>query len=243
MIRPPRMPRKRVHDDAGSSLAEVLITMMIGMLLLGIVMDTVVSGQRLSRQQSTRSQNTNDAGTAMDAATKSIRTALPTCDSAVPTTCSGTALAISTGSNSTSLTFYAAVGNSYTGSGASEVAALPGPKKVRLYVDASGQLFEEMSDPALFPATPPQKCCAYTAPSSSRVLARNVVATITGDAPGQLFTYFHKTTNAVLPVPLSAADAAEVGRIRVDLLVQGTSSPSVPGTRISTTVVLPNVGV
>ena len=107
--------RPDAHTDQGFTLVEVMVAISILSLLMVMLTTTIVHGMQLSRSMGVRSDHINQGQLGMNAATKTLRTAvLPAqlVDTCVD--CEGTALIEAT---PTTVTFYANLNN--TGQGPS----------------------------------------------------------------------------------------------------------------------------
>ncbi|MCL2091421.1 MAG: hypothetical protein FWH11_09430 [Micrococcales bacterium] len=217
--------RRRARDDAGVTLAETLVVMM----LMGVVGALVLSFALLVQSKVSSSQvmneNTNQASAATNEITRLLRGAVTLKVRAQPDSPAFVE------ADATSMTFYTVVDT--------DPMTTP-PMLVRLEVTATGDLVEKRwlvnptsSDPFwTFPAT-------TQTPSSSRVVARGMMAT-----PGSgkaLFTYLsYDADGNEVPVAgtgaLTKQQRAAVGAVRVDAEAQ-------TGTRARSTLVTTLVGL
>jgi prepilin-type N-terminal cleavage/methylation domain-containing protein len=229
--------RLRGRDDKGITLVEMMVTMAVGTIVLGVASQLVVQGQRITRSQTTRSTNSAQTGQILDSEAKLIRSAIQTCDQAFDATCNTKPPGVVASSDQDDVWLYSVSGNSYSGS--PEVAALFGPVKVHLWVNAAGDFREDVYKPTLFGGI----CCAYPgSPSTSRILARNVVLrTQSGANAGAPFSYYSGTSTTPLAVPLSAANAALVDHIQLDVEVKASSKPPIDGSRFTYMILMSNV--
>ena len=208
------------RDDEGISLAELVVTMFLGSLVLAVLASSFASARGATSGVSARTMNTKQQRVALDSLTKNLRAAVgPDAASATPPFCYA---------RSTAVQFYA---NTNPGSGAT---------LVRYSVDAAGNLIEQQQ-PAVGSTV---AGCSTTSFRTTRTLANNV---LTG---GGLFVFrtvpsSAEPLGAVLPfagspASLSAADLARVDTISLQLSIQTKSSPVVPASTVTTQVRLPN---
>jgi hypothetical protein len=206
-------PCVRRRDQRGqSSLAEMMVTV----LLLGIVMTFVYkaidSTQFAIAGESARLANLDEARTLMAVTTKDLRTATRL----VP----GTSPFVSASDND--VTFYANLNNT-TG----------GPRKIHIYVDSTSELIAQAWNPDGTSVSPN---FTYTGTPVPRYVGRYVA---NGSTP--IFQYYAQNSTTPLPTPLNAANLLAVYSVKVTLIVRKqTTLPLRPVTLINQ-VRLPNV--
>jgi hypothetical protein len=208
-------------DERGTSLVEVMMTV----LLLGIVLAVVYGGigslSNAAEGSNVRLQNLDEGRVMMATTTKDIRTATQ------PS--SGASAFVVAKPNE--LQFYANLDNP------NAAASL-----VHLYIGSSTELVEEYTSAtdATGAVTCTQQPCSYlTANKKTRFVGRYVV----NDATHPLFTYFD-VGGAVLSSGasgLSATQLLQVRSVQVNLLVSKTHAYSASTTAMENTVGLPNI--
>jgi Tfp pilus assembly protein PilW len=219
--------RSRVANgaDAGTSLAELLVSMLVSSIIGTIATVSVIFTLRTSRATGARVTNLSGAQVALDAMSKLIQTAAqpPAVKGATPVTAVIAATA-------TDFKFYG-----YNAPGAP-------PAQIEFKV-VNGKLLETVT-----PATNsgPNACLPpYTyGASTTRTLATGV------NTSHPVFTYFSQPTAANLsgaplsligsPPALSAVDRGGVELVGMTLSVGQSSNPKVAPTGASITVSLPN---
>jgi prepilin-type N-terminal cleavage/methylation domain-containing protein len=215
--------RGRLAGQGGFTLVEMIVVTVILGVVLAAVQTTLIMTNKTVGQNASRVDQTQQAKTAVDAMSKSLRTAvLPAllgCQ-----TCDTTAF-IQGSANSVS--FYANLNN--------DTNAI-GPSRVSYTVNPNGDLVETIQPPDAHAAnnysytycTPGPGCAVLT-----RVLARRVPTSLA------VFTYYD-ANGAVVAPPLTAATLAQVNSIDLVVKVQDTNGGTPPATTFVTRVSLPN---
>jgi prepilin-type N-terminal cleavage/methylation domain-containing protein len=218
--------RARRSLDDGFTLTELVVVMFILGVVLAVVQTTMVMTSRTVSDNNLRVSQTEQARAAMDAMSRSLRTAvLP---AQLGGTCSACNVAAFVQATSTSVQFYADVDNDQN---------LVGPSRVTYVVTASGDLTETVQPPDAH--APDNRSYTYCAPGPgcpvvSRVLARNVQAT------SPVFAYYDRTGAALAVVPLTAAELAAVDSVDLVLTVRGARTQHVNPVTVTERVTLPN---
>jgi len=218
--------KRRTRDDAGLTLAEMMVVMMLMGLLSALVLTFVTTVERQMTNSKITNENTNQASAATNEVTKLLRGAVNLKVKGQPVDAPAFVEA-----GPTSMTFYTVVDTDPT--------TTP-PMLVRLEVTADGSLVEKrwLADPHsadpywTFPST------AQT-PDSTRTIAHAMTA-----RPGSgktLFTYLaydtHGNQVAIAAAgSLSSTQRATVGAVRLDAQVQ-------TGTRVEPSVITTVVGL
>lgn len=213
-----RWPARVHRDDAGISLAELLVTMMVFAILMAITSGFMVSAMRASAQARTIDESTRAATTAMTAVTRNLRagTDNPVAGVTLPAPAFETAAG-------NEIVFYAYV---------NLASAEASPIKVRYWLD--GRALKETTTASRRSA---DGFFTFTGAASTRTLATSVV-------PGpDLFT-FVGATGADLPLAGLATDVAkrQIAAVRVRVQV-GPSATSPAATTLVNTVGLPNLDI
>ena len=204
----------RRRDERGqSSMGEVMMTV----LLLGIVMTFVYKAidttQYAIAGETARLANLDEARTLMAVTTKDLRTATRL----VP----GTSPFVAASPND--VTFYANLNNT-TG----------GPRKIRIYVDATSELIAQAWTPDAGSVSPNY---TYTGTAVPRYVGRYV----TNSTSPAIFTYYDSTGTQLPSGSLTAANLLAVYSVKVTLVVRKqTTLPLRPITLVNR-VRLPNV--
>ncbi len=209
--------------DAGVSLTELIVTVMVTGVIAAIV-STMFLNVALATNNSTATITRNGIATnAMDAVSTVIRTAavLPVSTSTDP----DPAIVAGTGN---SLTLYSFVNAN---------PALPAPSKVAYRFDTNGTLFQDT-----WTATQSSGYWVFTGAVSTRTIAGPLVMP-TGTDP--MFVYLDDTGTVLTPGTngLTASQRAQVAAIR--LTVQVANSPTTGASNIVlvNTIVMPNVAI
>lgn len=204
--------RQHRWDDAGTSLAEVLVSMVLLGVIGTITSTALVSGQRASTGTTTRVQATGDVRVAHAAATKALRTATTATVSPTAPFVSSSAL---TAAGSRSVTFYA------------HDRAATGPTRTTYEALSDGRLVETRVAATVVPASGTDAAYfTWTAPPRARVLLRDVAA-------GTVLRYYDVTTACPAgcelvpsgtPATLTAAQLVLVDAVEISLSVDRLSS-------------------
>lgn len=202
----------RNADERGVSLPEVLVSM----ALLSLVLATVYSGIFVSSDTITgtgeRLRNLEEARALVSVTTKDLRTAVRLQAGTSPFLLADDRETI----------FY---GNLDT---------TDAPKKVRIRVDGSSQLVEEVWDADVGSTAPD-----YTYTGSPRI--RYVGRFVANGSDAPIFEYLDKDGNVLTGTPLSASDRLAIKAVRVTLEVRRTSAFNDNTTTVVNQVRLPNL--
>lgn len=160
--------RPYARGDAGVSLAELLVVMMLVLVLGTMVVTTFLQGANAVFASDARGADTQQAKIATENVSKLVRLAVDPDGVGV-----GTAFVTATPFDAT---FYAALGNR----GGYPNADAP-PKKVRIWLDGSGVLRQQVIDPVVSGVT-----VSWPGSGTTRVVGRDL---LTGTSATPLFTY------------------------------------------------------
>jgi len=226
---------RRRGDDAGFSLPELLVVMLLSSIVLAAVAVVFNGSMRVARTASVKGNTTGDARIAMDAMIRRLRVAVVPPGGTSPFGMAATAAAgtnYATGADpvptATEVAFFA----SLTTAGSTSD---PAPTLVDYSIDAAAKCLREKMTPA-----------SGTAPSFTWPLAstrsRCLIFGVINTDGSRLFTYFPdgKTATA-LTVSLAAANAKSIDSVGIDLAVTGTTTTDVLPTKESGRVTLTNV--
>lgn len=210
----------RGRDSRGQTMFEVIaVTTILGIVLMMVYQGINSAGQAIGGTEK-RLANLDEARTLMAVATKDVRTATRLQAGTSPFTLA----------DKRELIFYANLNNN----GASSSVVENGPRRVRIYVDASSQLIEEVTKPAAS-SVPPNY--TYTALPARRFVGRFVA----NPASQPIFKYFDTGGVELTAVPLSAADRLAVSSIQITLSIRKSTTFPIANTTLVNTVRLPNV--
>jgi prepilin-type N-terminal cleavage/methylation domain-containing protein len=216
------MSARRHRGDAGVTLPELLVTMMLIGLFSALVLGLVVSVTRAFTSERSATDSSSIASNGMNELTRMVR--------------AGTGLVVTGGAQAPvfldagprTATLY-----SYIDTQSSN----PKPLKVQFTVDGQGRLRETRwtanttKEPWGFPA----------AAASTRTVATSVVP---GDAA--LFTYFTATGTPLVGAgggALSEAQREQIAAVRIQLTVQTDASGRADPVALRNTVSIPNLGI
>lgn len=211
------MKRWRISDERGLSLVETVMVLLILSFVLVFVAGTFGSLFWTTERTELRLQNLDEARLIVNGMTKDIRTATRKSPTLSPFDLA----------DIREMIFYANL-NSTT--------PPTGPRKVRLYVDASDHLVQEITLPDAACALP--SSCTYTGAPTSRVLGYYVVN------PSTIFTYIDDSTavpTQLTSTPLSASDLLKVTAVQVSLTIRKQTNFQVPAVTLVNRVRLTNV--
>lgn len=228
--------RRRPTGEDGLSLAELLVTVVVGSLVLGAAAVIFSSAIRSSTTTQRRLDTTNSGRVAMDALTRSLRTAvLPSQLDDLTSTDAAFLRATADG-----LSFYANLQNDPGPSATADDIAHLGPRRVSYAVEG-GVLVQTLQTPNAHTVDDHDYTyCDLTVGGCA--VTRLALSPVSTAAP--LFTYYGNggarldldpSCGCLLPTALLAVDAVEV---RLSIAQPGTS-PAAPTTYLSR-VALPN---
>ena len=207
-------------DERGTGLVELIVTVAILTIVLGVVLTGFVSMQSASAGSNERILDLNEARLIMATTSKDLRTA----------TQLNAATAAFTIAKTHEIEFYSAL-NTPTGD----------PVKVHLYIDGQSRLVETVATPdppPAPPAVPPTPPIYGTAPKQ-----RMVAEYVANKATDPIFTYY-KADGSVLDASagLSAANAQSVVAVGLKYVVRHDTKLPVAPTTLINRIRLPNTG-
>lgn len=231
-----RLGNRWTRDD-GLTLVELSVTMLILGILTTAVMVLVNGTQRLTVQNNTRVDQINASRVAVEAISKSLRTAvLPsqvgaTCPDGVPETDPRCVLAASQAAflqgTGTSVQFYGNLNN---------VNNTVGPSRVT-YSVSGGNLVETIQPPDAHAAD--SFAYRYCDPGPSCAVRTRTLAT--GVQTGSpIFTYYDASGTRINRATLTAADLEKVDAVDIVVTVKAASTVGAPATTFVQRVSLPN---
>ncbi len=217
-------------DDRGFTLVELMTSMTVTMLVLGIVTVGLITAQRLMGSNSERLDGVGQAKVAMEAMTKTMRTAVEPrllgdpCD---------TCLAFIEG-DETRMTFKAALSTMRPPTGNETTRYGPARVTYRL-VGRELQETYQLPEPHL----PTQ---AYSYCTVGAVACDAKVRTLARDLnPGQIFTYYDSSSTP-LPLPLENSTERLASVDSIDIVLTTQASRAVEASTIVSRVSLVNAG-
>lgn len=220
-----RLGTRGVDSDRGFTLAEMMAVISILGIISALAFGALIGSQKTVRGNVARLNQTQQAKTAVESMTKTLRTAvLP---SQIMAACAGCDTAAFLNATSSSVQFFANINNA---------ANVVGPSKVS-YALSGGVLTETIQPPN--PHDPTDYDYQYCAPISAtcKAFVRTVAKDVVTSPSAPLFTYFNYSS-AKLPVPITGTALANVNSI--DIAVTVKSSPEVKGGTVVTHVTMPN---
>jgi type II secretory pathway pseudopilin PulG len=212
--------RTRLRGQRGQTIFEVIVVV----ALLGVVLTMVYQGINSAGQAiggvERRLGNLDEARILMAVTTKDVRTATRLQAGTAPFTLA----------NKREIIFYANLNND----GSSGSVVNNGPRRVRVFVDSSNQLIEEVVKPDASSVPP---AYTYNGATSRRYVGRYVA----NAADNPIFRYYDANGNEMTAVPLSAANRLAVHSVEITLSIRRTTTFQVGSTTLRNTVRLPNV--
>lgn len=220
-----RRARPAARGDAGLSLPELLVTMMLMSMITVLMVATISGFARSFTQDRSASDSTMVAAAGMKEVTRVVR--------------SGTQLRLAGGGSANAPMFIDARPNTLTMYAFIDTnAASPRPIKVRFAIDAQRRLIEtrwsvtNTAAPWTFPT--------MSSPSSSRPVARFIPTTA-----GPLFEYLDQN-NVPMAVPaggFSTTQIEQIAAVRVSLTVQADLTERAAPVTVQNAVGIPNRGI
>jgi prepilin-type N-terminal cleavage/methylation domain-containing protein len=212
--------RRRVHGERGQTLFEVIIVVALLGVVLTMVYEGIDSAARAIAGTEKRLGNLDEARLLMAVSTKDVRTATRLQAGTSPFVLA----------NSREVIFYANLNND----GSSGSVVDNGPRKVRIYVDSTSELIEQVTKPDSTSVAP---AYTYNGTATNRYVGRYVA----NDASHPIFQYFDSSGVPLTNLPLSATDRLAVDSVEITLSIRRTSTFQLSATTLVNTVRLPNV--
>jgi len=234
---------KRVADDRGTSLTELLVSMMLFSIVLGVVLTLTMGFTRTNSQVLTRQDQVDVARVAAEVMSKKLRTSVM--PSQLTTTCAGCTQDAFVLGQDFSVQFYANVdnpGNSV------------GPSRVTYTVTATstgvGTLTEKVQVPdSNIPTSTGYVYCnaeiaGADANCKKRLTVRTLAQGVQMTSGAAVFAYFDANGAAMLPSAsggsLTASRLSDVYQVELMVRVQSPSGNKVKPTTYIQRVTLPN---
>lgn len=210
--------------DAGFTLVEMLTVITLLTLITALAFGALIQSQTTVRGNANRLDQAQQAKTAMESMSKTIRTAV------LPSQVGGANpdIAAFLQADWNKVSFY---GNLYNASNAN------GPSKVTYELKPSGQLLETVQPASGISGSGAYTYCVVGSPGCvvyTRTVARNVVY----DATKPLFVYYSPTNATGMTTPLDASTLPDVNSI--DVTVSVKAGKDVVASTVVSRVSLPN---
>jgi hypothetical protein len=210
----------RCRGSRGQSLFElVAVVTILGIVLTMVYQGINSAGQALGGTEK-RLANLDEARILMAVSTKDVRTATRLTAGTSPFTLA----------DKREVIFYANLNNN----GASASVVNNGPRRVRIYVDPSSQLIEEVVKPDASSVPP---AYTYNGAATKRFVGRFVA----NPASEPIFRYYDTNGDELTNVPLSATDRLAVNSVKITLSIRKSTTFPIASTTLINTVRLPNV--
>ncbi|MGZ4736014.1 MAG: PulJ/GspJ family protein [Acidimicrobiia bacterium] len=206
--------------ERGQTMFEVIAVVTILGIVLAMVYQGINSATQAIGGTEKRLANLDEARTLMAVSTKDVRTATRLQAGTSPFTLADKREAI----------FYANLNNN----GSSGSVVDNGPRRVRIYVDPSSQLIEEVTKPDASSVPP---AYTYNGAPTRRFVGRYVA----NAANKPIFRYFDTNGNELAATPLSAADRLAVNSVQITLAIRRSTTFPIANTTLVNTVRLPNL--
>jgi len=226
------MPSRR--DDAGFSLPELLMVMLLSSVVLAALAVTFTSSMRAARASSARVSTTADARIGMDAMLRRLRVAVIPPGKSSAFDMSGMAAGTNypvgvTVPSATEVAFFTSV---TTGGSTAD----PAPTLVDYSIDTTANCLRERMTPASG-AVP-----SYTWPAASTRSRCLLFGVVNADS-SPLFTYFAdgKLRTPALAILQAADNAKTIHSVGIDLAVTGPTTGDVPPAKLAGRVTLANL--
>lgn len=214
------MRPRRARGQQGQTLFEVIAVVAILGVVLMMVYQGIDSASQAIGGTERRLANLDEARILMAVSTKDIRTA--------------TRLQAGTSpfilADKREIVFYANLNNN----GSSGSVVDNGPRKVRIYVDSSSQLVEQVTKPDAA-SVPPSY--TYNGTASRRFVGRYVA----NSASNPIFRYYDTNGTELPAAPLSVTDRLAVDSVQIMLSIRRQTTFPIASTTLINTVRLPNV--
>ena len=220
------------HDDAGVTLAEMSVTVVVLSLLTGSLVAMVTAGVRVSSGVKERLDQSNTATISMERMSRNLRTAVlqsQLTTACVVTACTDSAFLVG---SPTSVQFYADVDNPGNSVGPSRVT----------YTVTNGVLSETIQKPDS--PTPDANGYHYCTPSTTCIVPSTVLATGVQSASPVFIYYTAAAPTTAMTMGtggvLSAAQLKTVDSIDLTLQVVSAGTSPVLGASLYERIALPN---
>jgi prepilin-type N-terminal cleavage/methylation domain-containing protein len=218
--------RARLHGDGGFTLTEMVVVMFILGIVLAAVQTTLLMTQKTVGVNNMRLTQTMQAKTAIEAMSRTLRTAV------LPSQLNGTCGSCSTAAfiqgTANSVQFYANINNDKN---------IIGPSRVTYSVAGNGDLTETIQAPNAHAAT--DYNYQYCTPSATCVVPTRVLAHFV-QTTKPLLTYYDKNGTVFTDTTLTAVELAGVDSIDLFLQVQAAANQTLTSTTLTERVTLPN---
>lgn len=210
--------RRRVRaDERGiASIFEAMMTLALLTIVLAVVYEGIGSMGTAIAGGNERLVNLDEARTLMAVASKDVRTATKLVAGTAPFLLA----------DKREVIFYANL---------NPIVGTPGPRKVRIYVDASTQLKEEVTPPDASSVAP--NYTYLNGPTTVRFVGRYVA----NPTSAPIFRYYNASGVELTGVPLNATDLLAVRSVKITLSIRRTQAYNTKFTTLVNRVRMPNV--
>jgi prepilin-type N-terminal cleavage/methylation domain-containing protein len=212
--------RRRARGERGQTLFEVIIVVALLGVVLSLVYEGIDSAAKAIAGTEKRLGNLDEARLLMAVTTKDVRTATRLQAGTSPFVLA----------DKREVIFYANLNND----GSSGSVVDNGPRKVRIYVDSTSELIEQVTKPD---ATSVAPAYTYNGTAANRYVGRYVANAVSTP----IFRYYDSNGVELPNAPLSAADRLAVDSVGITLSIRRTSTFQLSATTLVNTVRLPNV--
>ncbi len=203
---------KAKRSEAGITVAELTVTTAILSLVMVTIYGTFMSASDTISGTNERLRNLDEARTLVAVSSKDVRTAVRLS--------AGTSPFLT--ADDDEATFYA------------NLDTTDAPKKVRIHVDTSDRLIEEVWTADASSSAPNY---TYTGVAKIRLVGRYVANT----TAEPIFTYYDDDGNVLGPYPLDATDRLAIKSVGIELKVKRTTTYNDKATTVVNRVRLPNL--
>jgi hypothetical protein len=202
---------RRLREEDGMSVVELTLTIGIFAAIMAFTFTAITSAWTSANGVERRLQDLAEAREIVNNLSKDLRTAISLQSGTAPFTEAEDFVA----------EFYA------------NLNPTSGPRRIRLYVDGSNRMVQEITEPDVT-STPP--LYTYTGAPSVRILGESV----SNQPTDPVFLYYDGSGTA-LPTPLSAPDMLRVEAVGISLSVKSSPNTSIKPTTVVNRVRLANV--
>lgn len=226
-------------DEAGSTLIELLVSISLLTVVLGLVTAAVINGQRTATATSLRVTDLAAARVGMDEMSKALRTAvqpalIQSCSAgSASADCAQYAVVSATDSG---ITFFANLNNNGGGAERVTYTTTPDPGgRTATVTEQVQQPTAAVGSPGDYTYCTPGPTSSAACPFTSRALVRNLA----WPSATPVFVYYD-ANGARLATPLTFTDLGNVDSLDIALSVLSSNSYGVPATGLVNRVELPN---
>jgi prepilin-type N-terminal cleavage/methylation domain-containing protein len=218
------------RNDAGFTLAELLVSMLVLGILLTAVSGLFFANLKSTQTTSVRLKQTNQARTAMESISRILRTAVLPSSLASCTNCGATAAFIQ--GSASKVSFYANIDNG---------GNVVGPSQVVFDVDAAGTLTQTVQPPDPGSAAVGYTWTTCTVGAPGCLMRRTVLATGVQTSGQPVFTYYAFGSQTPMSGDLTATQLANVDAVDIQVTTKLPGASGAGPVTFVQRVSLPNV--